>query len=433
MILILVVLIGIFLVLNIVLLIYYSIQNHANMPSSIYADNNASTPMSRVSIDAWIEGVRTASSNPSSYHFGGRYSRYVLEEKRQELAQLVGCDKSELVFTSGSTESNNTIIHGLVDFFSQAQKEKENEVQKIGVITTPIEHASVTEPLEELEKRGAIKLHIAPVHPRSGYIRLDAVESMLKAAQEKGERIRMMCVIVGNNETGTLQDMPTIVRLAKEKDIFLHADMTQIVGKYKVNFRELGVDSASFSGHKFHGPKGVGCLFIRNNRHLNIEAYLRGGKQEMGYRAGTENIASVCAMVTALRGCYRRIEDGEIEMVRKIRDDTLVLLKAYLGEDGFKIFGDPDKGLYNTLCLGLPVNSRMLIQKMNQDGHHIYVNTGCACSQGQGSKVLKAIGASDEDINGSMRISYGFLNRAGDAKSVAKVMTNYVKKLQEES
>jgi len=425
------VLIGIFLVLNLFILVFQKIQER-DKTRCIYADNNASTPMSQKSIEAWVQGAQMGCSNPSSYHFGGRRSRYILEEKRQELAQLVGCDKSELVFTSGSTESNNTIIHGLVDFFSSTAQKESNNKNNIGVITTPIEHASVTEPLEELTEKGVIKLHIAPVQQQTGYVRLDAIEDILKNAHERGERIVMMCIIVGNNETGTLQDMPAILRLAKEHGIFLHADMTQILGKYKINLKELGVDSASFSGHKFHGPKGIGCLFIRNNRHLNINAYLRGGKQEMGYRAGTENIASVCAMVAALRVCYKRIEEGESDAVRTLRDDTLRLLNTYLGDDKFKVFGDPEKGLYNTLCVGLPVNSRTLIQKMNQDGHHIYVNTGCACSQGQGSKVLKAIGASEEEINGSMRISYGFLNKPRDAKCVARVVANYVQKIQEE-
>lgn len=285
------------------------------------------------------------------------------------------------------------------------------------IVLTPIEHASVYQTVESLKDRA----HVSYVNV-DGYGRIDMKHF---ADLVRREDTRLACVIMGNNEIGTVQDVRALSKLCRANGVHLHVDMTQIVGRYPVDMRDLGADTATMSAHKFHGPKGVGALYVRRGaRVTNFST--TGGGQELDYRGGTENVGGICGMVTALERCEYLRNLGGVKEVQAMRDDLKRAIKAALPEA--KLNGHPEYCLYNTLSLCLPINSRAVVKAL--DAARVYVNVGCACSKGESSKTLLAIGRSREEINGSLRISLGFFNTPKECRKIVDELVRAVRKAQ---
>lgn len=368
----------------------------------VYADNNASTPMFPEASAAMVEANARHFSNPSSIHSGGRHARMELEHQRDVIARLLDCSPTELVFTGGATESNNIAIRGVVEHQLRGSQ------LRVRIVTTPIEHASVSQTVEAMVELRAntngASVELLTVNvDRFGVIDMAHFSSLLDE-----NHVDLACIIMGNNEIGTIQDVAALSRACKKRGTHLHCDMTQVVGKYRVSLRKLGVDSATMSAHKFHGPKGIGALYLQKRAETETKCCATGGSQEMGVRGGTENVAGVCGMAAALKRCHALISLQEDLRVRSMRDT----LKRRLVErlpPATLFNGHPKRCMYNTISLCLPLNSRELVKDV-LDRSGVYVNVGCACSNGDSSKTLRAVGLTDAQINGSLRISLSFMN-----------------------
>lgn len=421
----------------------------------VYADNNATTQMFRESAEAVVRAQSLYYANPSSIHAAGKRSADALERSRDTIANLIGARPQEIYFTSGATESNNIAIRGLMRVkvapafcallsegrgspraeddhddhdddnatktiakdSGHSERHKNRKARELTVkaaeadrrgrrkrlvrskiVTTPIEHASVYETVTSVDPG----IEVLTVHvDRSGKIDDSHFASLVK-----DPKVAMACVIMANNEIGTIQDVTRLARVCHRHGVHFHCDMTQVFGKMRVRVDALGVDSATMSAHKFHGPKGVGCLFVKEGIWIDNPC-MTGGSQEGAVRAGTENIAGVCGMAVALARCDELLALGRDREVRLMRDNVLRSMQENI--PGLVVNGAADNGgLYNTISVCIPgVNSRALIPLMDAVG--VYVNTGCACSKGQGSATLRALGLTEKYINGSLRISLSFL------------------------
>ena len=447
----------------------------------VYADNNATTPMFEEAIDAMVEAHRTCFANPSSIYSKGKASSEALERSREIIAACIGAKPEELYFTSGATESNNLAIRGVMrvamaptfcalnegdddtlkvltsaaeavaEDSAKGTGRKEdsgpgkdegnehNEVQLMAtmlklaaardrkarraegcrraIVTTPVEHASVYETVATVDADVTVlKVEV----DRRGKVDAEHFARLVRRPD-----VAMACIIVANNEIGTVQDVKRLAKLCRENDVHLHCDMTQTFGKMSVDMERLGVDSATMSAHKFHGPKGVGALYVRQGCWI-ANTCMTGGTQEGALRAGTENVAGVCGMATALQKCETLRALGRDREVREMRDKVMRSLMKRIPD--LVINGDPEGGLYNTLSVCIPgVNSRALIPLL--DRRKVYVNTGCACSKGQGSKTLKALGLDEEHLNGSLRISLGFLTTERECRKLCWAMSEALQEL----
>lgn len=391
----------------------------------VYADNNASTPPFPEALDAAHVASAKYYANASSIHGAGRESRAVIEEQRKKVAALVGVEPCEIVFTSGATESNNIIIRSVTRFLevdhpkgstTDHKKVKDGSSPLMKIVTTPIEHASIMQTIESMSD--TIKADITPVD-RYGKVNLEHFEKLLE-----GGGIIMACIIIANNEIGTIQDVVALSALCRKHRVHLHCDMTQMFGKYAMNLTEMRIDSATMSAHKFHGPKGVGALYVRNGVAMT-NACMTGGGQEDTRRGGTENIGGVCGMATALSMCMAMLHGGKATEIREMRDYIRTEIKRHI--PGVTENGHPTDSMYNTLSLSLPVNTRKLIPVLDKE--RIYANVGCACSQGKGSKTLQAIGLTPAQSQGSLRISLGFMNTREDCVRLVDAIVRGTRKL----
>jgi len=386
----------------------------------VYADNNASTPVFPQAIQAMTQAYASCYANPSSIHAAGKHARRKIEDQRLALAALVGANPSEITFTSGATESNNMAIRGVMAsrLFARPDASAVSSTapaaqSRYRIVTTPVEHASVYETAASVAGAEVVQVRV------DAYGRID--EAHFDELLADGS-VGLVAIIMGNNEIGTLQDVHALGLKCRAASVHLHCDMTQVFGKYRIDLRALGVDSATMSAHKFHGPKGVGALYVRSGADVD-NVCITGGTQEKSRRGGTENVGGICGMVVALQRCMVLLALNKEAEVRAMRDWTAKTLRAALPE--LVVNGHPRHALYNTLSVCLPsVNSRQLIPEL--DAMQVYVNVGCACSRGEGSATLKALGLDERHVNGSLRISYGFMNSMDDCKKLCAAMIHAV-------
>ena len=351
----------------------------------IYLDYNASTPIAPEVVEAMLPFLRQHFGKPSSAHWAGAPAKQAVEKARAQVANLVGCEPDEVVFTSGGTEANNHAIKGV--FFALRSRGDH-------IVTTQIEHPAVLNPCRFLETLGA-KVTRLPVDG-TGLVNPDDVRRAITP------RTILVSVMHANNEVGTVQPVAEIARIAHEQGVLVHSDAAQSVGKIPASVKELGVDLLSIAGHKLYAPKGVGALFIR--RGVELEPLLHGAGHEAGRRAGTENVLLDVALGAACELVSKDM-DALARHQANLRDHLLAGLKSLYG-DAVHLNGHPVKRLPNTLNISFAgrLGSEVLATLQT-----VAASTGSACHSGRPelSPVLAAMGVPESIGLGAVRFSLG--------------------------
>lgn len=380
-------------------------QKATSRSNPLYLDNNATTPLSSEVAGAMSECIRANFGNPSSSHLYGKMARNAVEHARKQVAALINAKPDEIIFTSGGTEANNIAILGTAQRFKSGH-----------IISSCIEHPSVMNPLKHLESLG-FKATYLPVD-KYGLINADDVEKNLR------HDTVLITIMHSNNETGTIQPVADIGKIAAGKNIFFHCDAAQSVGKVPVNTKRLNVDLLTIVSHKFYGPKGTGALYVKHGTRLNPITY--GASHEKGLRPGTENVCSIVGLGKAAELAKKetRIRVSSMKYLTKIFYD-----KLRKKIPGIKRNGHPTKRLPNTLNLSFPnVQGSLLLDKLSKE---IAASTGSACHEGRHtpSSVLKAMGLSDSDALSAVRFSLGINTSEAQIRKATKTIVRAYRNL----
>ncbi len=374
----------------------------------IYLDNNATTQCAPEVIEAMAPYFGELYGNPSSMHsFGGQVASKI-QTARAQVAELIGAEPGEIVFTSCGTESDSTALYAAL-----ATHPDRNHV-----VTTRVEHPAVLHPAQHLEKEG-FRVTFLPVD-RQGRLDLDQV------AEAITDQTAIVSIMWANNETGTIFPVEQIAALAMAKGAVFHTDAVQAVGKIPINLQESGIDMLSLSGHKLHAPKGIGVLYLRKG--TKFQPFLRGGHQERGRRGGTENVASIIGLGVAAELAARRI-DEENTRVAALRDRLEKgLLEAI---PAAYVNGDPEHRLPNTTSVSFEfVEGEAILLFLNETG--ICASSGSACTSGslEPSHVLRAMGVPFTCAHGSIRLSLSVFTTDSDVDTTLEVMPQVIAKLR---
>ena len=375
----------------------------------IYLDNAATTKMSEVAIKAMIPYMNEIYGNPSSLHSVGQEANEALQNARERIAKLLGCEPKEITFTSGGSEADNQAI-------ISAAKLGERKGKK-HIISTAFEHHAVLHTLEKLEKQG-FEVTILDVH-ENGLISAEQVRNAIR------DDTCLVTVMYANNEIGTIQPIAEIGAVCREKGVLFHTDAVQAVGHLHINVKEQNIDMLSLSAHKFHGPKGVGVLYTRKG--IPLTTLIEGGAQERGKRAGTENIPAIMGMVAALEEACAKIEENTAKLTA-LRDKLI----AGLSEIPHSILNGDAKqrlpGNVNFCFEGIEGESLLLLL----DDKGICASSGSACTSGSldPSHVLLAIGRVHDIAHGSLRLSLSEENTEQEIDYTIKAVKEVVEYLR---
>ena len=355
----------------------------------IYLDNSATTKPYQEVVDKMVLALTTQYGNPSSIYKKGIEVEREIKEIRRNIARSLGAKETEIYFTSGGTECNNTIIRSVA---------KLNKKTKNHIISTVIEHPSVLNTLKDLEADG-FEVTYLPVG-KDGKISLEDLKNAIK------KETILVSVMHVNNEIGTIQPIEEIGKYLKSLDekVYFHVDGVQSYAKIKFRPSRYNIDFMSVSGHKLHGPKGIGFMYVKENNR--IKPLLTGGGQEIGIRSGTENVPGIYGIGEAVRILNQDLE-GTIDKIRGLRD--LLKEEILANIDNVKI-NSPEDGVCHVLNVSFRgVRGEVLLHYLEQK--EIYVSTGSACSsKKKGSHVLNAIGLTPDEIEGAIRFSLSDLN-----------------------
>ena len=376
----------------------------------VYMDHNATTPLAEAVADRMTAVLREEFGNPSSVHHFGQRAKAVVDEARSAVAELIGGDPSEVIFTSGGTESDNFALRGAAEALELSGRRH--------LVSSGIEHEAVLNTLKALSRRGW-QVAMMPVGA-SGLVTAEGLTASLT------DQTAVVSIMHANNEIGTIQPVAELTRLAKARGAVVHTDAVQTAGKIPVNVKALGVDLLSISAHKFYGPKGVGALWVR--RGLRLLPFMTGGKQERGRRSGTENVAAIAGMGVAARLAMAKMGD-EAARLAALRDRLEQrILQAV---PGTAVNGDPETRVPNTSNISFDrVEAESLLIALDLEG--VAVSTGSACSSGtlEPSHVLKAMGLPTHRTQNSIRFSLGSANTEADVDRVVAVLPGVVDKLR---
>lgn len=350
----------------------------------IYADNAATTKTSEAAIKAMVDIMNNVYGNPSSLHTTGQKAKEALEKARLDVAKCIGANFKEIYFTSGGSEADNQAIISAARF--GARKNKKH------IVSTKIEHHAVLHTLNKLEKEG-FEVTLLDV-PENGIVKVEDVKNAIR------EDTALVTIMYANNEIGTIQPIKEIGAICKEKGVIFHTDAVQAVGHINIDVNEDNIDMLSFSGHKFHGPEGVGVLFARQN--IPLVNVIEGGAQERGKRAGTENLPAIVGMAVALKDACSNIEETAKKKIQ-LRDRLIEGLSTISHS---MLNGDKEKrlpGNVNFIFEGIEGESLLLLL----DARGIEASSGSACTSGSldPSHVLLAIGRPHEVAHGSLRLT----------------------------
>jgi cysteine desulfurase len=357
----------------------------------IYLDNAATTPLDPEVFEAMKPFLMEDFGNPSSTHAHGRKVRAAIESARKKIAELLNCTPGEIIFTSGGTEADNTIIRSAVETYHIEH-----------AISSPIEHHAVTHTLEWLEKRHAVEQHFVRLDDK-GHVDLTHLEDLLITYPKA-----LVSLMHANNEIGNLLDMEAVGALCKKYNAYFHSDTVQAVGHYRHDMKKLNVHGMTAAAHKFHGPKGVGFMYI--NKDKKIQSFIQGGAQERNLRGGTENVAGIIGLARALQICYEHMDEHRkyIESLKRRMIEKLLQTIP-----GISFHGDSanlDKSLYTVLNVSLPESEENDMLLFNLDLQGISASGGSACASGAatGSHVLSALYPGSK--RGAVRFSFSKFN-----------------------
>lgn len=366
----------------------------------IYLDANATTPLPPEVLEEMLPWLREGFSNPSGSYASAKLARKAIDRARGQVAALIGAEDSEIVFTGGGTESVNTALHSLDQLTGSG-----------AAVVSAIEHSAVLRYAEKLS-RGAAKIPVTS----GGRLDLDAFHSVLGGAA-------FVSVMIANNETGVIQPIREAVEFARERRLPFHTDAIQAAGKIPLNVRELGVDLLSLSAHKFHGPKGVGALFIREG--LRFKPFLEGGGQESGRRSGTENTAAIVGMGAAAEWTMKTSSASLAAMRDTFESKVLSLVT------GVTINGDKDHRLANTTHLSFEnCDAAGLLILLDESGVACAAGSACMTGKQKPSHVQLAMGIPEARAKSSLRISFSKLNTMEEALIAADALGRAVEKLR---
>lgn len=372
-----------------------------------YFDHSATTPMRPEVLEAMTPYLLEQYGNPSSVHAAGRSARAAIDKARRQIAQELNAKPTELIFTSGGTESDNYAIFGA----AEAAREKGRHL-----ITTRFEHHAVLHAFEELEKQGYDVTYLDV--PDTGVVSLAALQEVVR------EDTTLVSIMFGNNEVGTIQPIAAFGQFLRERGILFHTDAVQVFGKQAIDVEALQVDLLSASGHKINGPKGIGLLYVRTGVKLAPQTF--GGEQERKRRAGTENVPGIVGLAKALELMIAE-RDQQQDHIKQLRS----VLLTRLDESGITYEVNGVEGLPNVLNLYFPqieIEPFLIMLDMRQ----MAVSSGSACTAGsvEPSHVLSAMYGEDERTRASVRISFGHGNEVAQVELLAQALQDVVKSFQ---
>ena len=357
----------------------------------VYLDNAATTAIRPEVVDEMAIVMKNVFGNPSSTHVFGREAKALIEMARKNIAQRLNVSPAEIYFTSCGTESNNTIIRSCV-----------NDLDVTRIITSDMEHKCVQESIKDLEYRGKVEVIRINIQ-KNGDIDYAQLEEFVKDQSKK----TLVSLMHANNEIGNLTDVKRISQLCQENNTLFHTDTVQTVGHYDLDFQDLGMDFASCSAHKIHGPKGAGFLYAKKASHL--KALIAGGGQERGMRSGTENVYGIVGLSKAFDLAIDELE-AHVNHIKEIKQYTIDQLKAAIPGVSFNgLSDDLDKSLYALLSIKLPFHDALIGFELELAG--IAVSQGSACSSGAAkvSLVMQTLYTEEEiDQMTPLRVSFSY-------------------------
>ena len=370
----------------------------------IYFDNAASTPLDPVVLESMMPFLSEQFGNPSSIYSYGRETRMAIEQARKSVAKNLGARPSVIFFTSGGTESSNTILHAAIENLGCTH-----------IISSPIEHHATLHTVQYLAKKENVQLSFVNILP-NGHIDLAHLETLLINNTEK----TIVSIMHANNEIGNMIDLFEIGSICKKHNAYFHSDTVQTVGHFSFDLSHTPVDFITGASHKFHGPKGIGILYI--NENIKINPFIHGGAQERNMRAGTENVYGIVGFAKALEIATTNYEKDSayIQSLKKYLYDLLIEKIP-----GTSFNGDPfGKSLYTLLSVNFPKSEKTEMILFNLDIHHICASGGSACSSGaqQGSHVIQAL--NKESQLATIRFSFSKHNTKAEIDKVVETLAS---------
>ncbi len=375
----------------------------------IYLDHNATTPLDPDVLEAMLPYMGSLYGNPSSVHRYGRLTRSAIDQARQQVAELVGAQASEVVFTSGGTESNNLAIKGCLQPLEPAR-----------LAISQIEHASLIAAAKDMEAAGW-NLDMIPVNT-SGEVIIDNLQQIITADT------RLLSVMAANNETGVLQDIASITAMARSinERVICHSDACQLAGKQAINFADMALDLMSLSAHKMYGPQGIGALIVKS--HIDIRPQLAGGGHERQRRSGTENVAAIVGFGAAAALSIERLDQRQ--RASKAMQEQLL---SQLGKlSGVQVFAYQAKRLANTVMFAVDgIDGETLLMQLDMKGFAVSSGSACNSTKAEPSHVLLAMGVDPQVARGAVRVSLGEQNTSQHIDSLVKAITEIKSNLSE--
>ena len=369
----------------------------------VFFDNAATTPMAPEVIDVMTDIMKNHYGNPSSQHSFGRATRSIIETSRKKIANFLNTSPGNIFFTSGGTEADNMAIKCGI---------KDHNITH--AITSKLSHHAVLHPLEELEKSGVIKLSYVEVNEK-GQVSLSNLKELLESHPRT-----FVSILHANNEIGTIQDITAIGDICKEHNAIFHSDTVQTMAHYRYDLQKINVDFIAASAHKFHGPKGIGFVYISDN--IKISPLLSGGSQERNMRAGTENLIGIAAISHAMEMAYEKMEE-ETEYIKGIKSHMIAELKKRIPQVKFNgMCDDIDNSLYTVLSCSFPETPMAEMLLFNLDIKGIACSGGSACTSGsnKGSHVIQEINPNSK--RPSVRFSFSKYNTKEEVDYVVDVL-----------
>src|SRR5437867_1341744 len=385
----------------------------------IYFDNNATTPLDPAVIEEMMPFLTKCYGNPSSGYAFAAKARKAVDLARERLAALLGCEPPEIVFTSGGTESNNAVIHSALQF-APLGKFATGRIRRGGhVITSAVEHSAVLRPCQDLEKRGGTVTFLGV--DQDGNLDLAKFEAAFRP------ETALVSTMWANNETGVLFPVEKIAEICRRKGLLFHTDAVQAVGKIPMRLRDTAINLLSLPAHKFHGPKGVGALYV--NRRTRFSPLIAGGSQENGRRGGTENVAGIVGLGKAAELAAKYLEEGKCS-VRSMRDrfEKAILKSA----SGASVNGAGALRIPNTSSLsfeGIESPAALILL----DRHGLCCSAGSACKTGsqEASHVLRAMNPNGDGARRSLRFSFGRFNTEAEVDHAIELVPRVIGKLRQ--